>query len=144
MAERVNKAQAYEVHKGAWSRWRERRECDERVLGSSEFLHQALTRLSAEPLQARDHVDVSVARLCQRVAAYFDVSEREIASPSLRRQVLAPRAVLCHLAVCHHGVSLSGVGRRLSISRTSIARAVQRAPVVYTAHGCKPDDFLTG
>ena len=125
-------------------RGRERWGCDERVLGSSAFVHQALARLAAEPLRARDHVDVSVAHLCQRVAAYFDVSEREIASQSLRRQVLAARAVLCHLAVCHHGVSLSAVGRRLSISRTSIARAVQRAPVVYTEHGCKADDFLTG
>jgi hypothetical protein len=40
--------------------------------------------------------------------------------------------------------AISAVGRRLSISRTSIVRAVQRAPVVYTEHGCKPDDFLRG
>ncbi len=60
----------------------------------------------------------------------------------LTRREIAARAVLCHLSACHHGLSLSAVGRQLSISRPSVARAVERAPAVFAQHGCTPDDFL--
>jgi hypothetical protein len=75
-------------------------------------------------------------------AAFFDVTADEIASSSKRCCALAARAVLCHVAVCHHSISLSAVARHLAISRPSVARAVDRALAIYSEHGCSPDDFL--
>lgn len=46
-----------------------------------------------------DDATAKVARLCARVAEHFGVLPAEIASASVRRRVLAARAVLCHLAV---------------------------------------------
>jgi putative transposase len=124
------------------ARGRERWEYDERVLGSGEFVHAALARLSAEPLRPRAEPGVILAGLRERMAAFFEVSEREIASAGRRRHALAARAVLCDLAVCHHGFSLSAVARHLSISRPSVARAVERARAVYAEHGWAQQDFL--
>jgi len=118
------------------ARGRERWECDERVLGSSEFVHAALTRLSAEPVRPRPDSGGLLAGLRARVADAFEVTAGEIASPSRRRHALAARAFLCDLAVCHHGVPLSVVARALAISRPSVARAV------YAEHGCAQADFL--
>jgi hypothetical protein len=123
-------------------RGRERWESDERILGSGAFVRETLARLSDQPCVPCTDAAVVFAGLRQRVAATFGTSEREIASPSLRRPGLAARAVLCDLAVCHHGFSLSAVARRLSISRTSVARAIDRVAAVYTESGLTPTDFL--
>jgi putative transposase len=124
------------------ARGRERWAYDERVLGSSEFVHQALARLSAEPLRRREDPGAILTGLRERIAVAFVVSERELASGSRRRGALAARAVLCDLAVCHHGYSLSAVARHLSISRPSVARAVERARAVYAEYECAPEGFL--
>jgi hypothetical protein len=44
--------------------------------------------------------------------------------------------------VRHHGLSLSAVGRHLSVSKHSIARALERAAAVYVERDCLPVDFL--
>ena len=125
------------------ARGREHWRCDERVLGSGEFVDAALARLAAAPVRSQTAPSIVLAALCHRLASRFDVSAREIASPSQRRRVLAARALLCEVAVCHHGFSLSSVARHLGISRPSVARAVIRARAVHAEYGCTPADFLT-
>jgi REP element-mobilizing transposase RayT len=124
------------------SRGRECWEYDERVLGSSEFVHEILARLDVAPVQPSVSSEATLANLGARAAAFFDVTADEIASSSKRCRALAARAVLCHVAISHHSISLSAVARHLSISRPSVARAVDRAPAVYSEHGCSPEDFL--
>ena len=68
-------------------RGRERWAFDERVLGSSAFVLRTLTQLAAVPLQPPHNQTALLTHLRQRVAASFEVTEREIASPSLRRPV---------------------------------------------------------
>ena len=70
---------------------------------------------------------MGIRRLSGQVADRFDVTAAQIASPSLRRPVLAARAVVCHLAVCRLGFTLQTVARALGISKQSVLRAVDRA-----------------
>jgi putative transposase len=124
------------------TRGRERWAFDERVLGGSEFVAAVLHRVGAHvPPRVHDATDL-IERLCQQVAERFGVSCEEIGSRSLRREVLAARAVVSHLAVCHHGLSLTAVGRRLGVSKQSIARAIVRADSAYKARNLSPADFF--
>ena len=133
---------------GAWQlttplvRGRERWASDERILGSHGFVEGVLQRLDGQlPPVVRDAPAV-VGSLCERVGDRFGVSRGEIASASLRRDVLAARAVVSHLAVSHYGLSLSAVGRCLNISKQSIARAVARAESVYESRNYTPAEFI--
>jgi chromosomal replication initiation ATPase DnaA len=117
---------------------------DERILGSDDFVEGVLQRLDGTlPPIVRDARAV-VGRLCERVGERFGVSRGEIASASLRREVLTARAVVSHMAVSHYGLSLSAVGRCLNVSKQSIARGVARAASVYHSRNCGPAEFITG
>lgn len=113
---------------------------DERVLGSGEFVQAVLER-SRPP--APPHTDPAsvVAVLCERAAARFGVTAVQIASRSLRRPVLAARALVCHLAVTRWGFSLNAVGRSLGLSKQSVIRALDRAPAV-VAGIADPEDLF--
>ena len=125
------------------TRGRERWAFDERVLGGSDFVAAVLQRADAPaPCHVRNAPEL-IDRLCRRVAERFGVSSQEIASRSLRREVLAARAVVSHLAVCHHGLSLSAVGRCLGVSKQSIARAIVRAGSAYEGRNLSPTELLT-
>lgn len=123
-------------------RGRERWEYDERILGSSNFVHEALARLNLEPVRPPANPVATLAALCARAAAFFDVTERELASNSQRHPALAARAVVCDVAVSRHAYSLTALARHLSISRPSVARALERAAAVYAERNCSADDFL--
>jgi hypothetical protein len=85
-------------------RGRECWEYDERILGSSEFVHEALARLGNGPFQPPPNPEATLALLGARAAAFFDVTADEIASSSKRCCALAARGVLCHVAACHHSI----------------------------------------
>ncbi|MFN8640192.1 MAG: transposase [Candidatus Binatia bacterium] len=105
-------------------RGREKWAHDERILGSSEFVRSYLSESApAAPLAAPD----AITRLCQDLAARFDVSVGQIASRSLDRRVLAARAAVCHLAVRRLGLTTAAVARALGISKQSVMRAIDRA-----------------
>lgn len=127
---------------GSLKRGRERWAFDERVLGSSDFVDAVLQRIEARPLRRALSPGELIAPLCERVAKHLRVNPREIASRSLRREVLAARAVVSDLAVCHCGLSLAAVARCLGVSKQSIARAIVRAPEAYRAIRVSPDDLL--
>jgi REP element-mobilizing transposase RayT len=102
---------------------------DERVLGSSEFV-QAVLEISSRPSPPPADPSPLVAVLCERAAARFEVTAAQIASRSVRRPVLAARALVCHLAVTRFRLSLTAVGRCLGVSKQSVIRALDRAPAL--------------
>jgi putative transposase len=126
------------------ARGRERWACDERILGSSDFVDAVRRQIDDQPTRPTCASSAALDALCARTAARFGVERSEIGGASLRRDVLAARAVISHLAVRHHGMSLSAVGRHLALSKQSIARALERAAFVYRERGCTPADFLDG
>lgn len=123
-------------------RGRERWSFDERVLGGSDFVDTILNQLEVTRRQPPIDPSVLISQLCSRVSQRLGVTVAEIASPSLRREVLAARAMVSHLAVCHHGLSLSAVGRLLGVSKQSVTRAIGRADGAYEQYRLSPTDFL--
>jgi hypothetical protein len=87
---------------------------------------------------------MTLTALCQQVAARLCVTEREIATASLRREVLRAPAIVGHIAVRHRGLSLSAVARHLAVSRKSIARALLRGPAVLAERNWTEADFPLG
>ena len=126
----------------ALARGRERWAFDERILGSHDFVEGVLQRLDGKPPPPVRDATAVVGTLCERVGDRFRVSRGEIASASLRREVLAARAVVSHLAVTRYGLSLSAVGRCLNVSKQSIARALARAGSVYHSRHYAPAEFI--
>jgi putative transposase len=82
-------------------RGREKWACDERILGSNDFVREVLAKIHPEdPPCLPDHPAMTLTALCQQVALCFDVTEREIATASPRREVLRARAIVGHIGVC--------------------------------------------
>jgi putative transposase len=107
---------------------RERWASDERVLGSSEFVHQVLSD-SDGPAVAPSKPATVMQPLVDSVCERFCVSPGELAGRSLRPAVLDARAALSYAAVMQHGLSFTAVARQVGLSRRSISRAIQRAQI---------------
>src|SRR5512139_3714420 len=89
---------------------RERWAHDERVLGSSEFVHTLLSA-SDEPAVTASEPAAVIQPLVDSVCERFRVCPGELASRSLRPAVLDARAVLSYVAVMHHGLCFTAVAR---------------------------------
>lgn len=112
-------------------RGRERWAFDERILGGSEFVQTALHRSASDTiLPARPDSSALLADLTARVAAHCAVTVAEIAGPTLRRDVLAARALVSSVAVHRFGFTLTAVARHLGVSVMSIVRAIERAKLI--------------
>jgi len=121
---------------------RERWAFDERILGGSEFVEQALQRVQEQwPLPSNDGAE-TLDELCGRVANRMDLTQPEICSASLRQCVLDARAIISYLAVRHYGLSMTATARFLCVSRQSVTRALDRAQGACDRQGCTPADFL--
>ncbi len=103
---------------------------DERILGSTEFVVDVLGRLQEGELDTTGSSTVNgfaFHPLFERVAQYYGVSCEEIASRTVRRDILRARSLLCLLAVRHCGLTAAEVARKLGISANSVGRAIRRA-----------------
>ena len=110
------------------ARGRERWASDERMLGSGELVEGVLKRLEQPESPHASSIDdgATFERLLARVARYYDVSGAEIASRTLRPDILRARALVCYLAVRHCGLTIAEVARGLRISPRSVGRAIMR------------------
>ncbi len=126
-------------------RGRERWAYDERILGSSEFVREVLSKFQPDSLPLPPANPPAVlAALASQLARTQAVSEREIASASLRRAVVDARALLSCAAVRLHGLTLTAVARYLGLSVTSIARAVVRGQQLLDSGICSLNDLRLG
>ncbi len=134
---------------GGWQRvqqltaGRERWRFDERVLGSSAFVERVLATMPPAAGRAQPPAPHLVVQdLCARVGTRCGVAPAEICSASLRRPAVAARALVCHLAVSHYGLSLTATAMVLTISKQSVLRGVAAGEHVLAAAGWKLADLL--
>lgn len=116
---------------GTWDRLarlgagRERWRTDERILGSSAFVEQVLASAPPPlPGPPRPDAHAVVHQLCDAIGAHCQVAPAEIRSASLRRPAVAARALVCHLALTHYGLSLTATATALGVSKQSVLRGV--------------------
>jgi putative transposase len=123
-------------------RGRERWAFDERILGSSDFVRQVLAEQNQPGKHPAPDPGGVLSELCLRVPVHFKVGCAELRSESLRRPALDARAVACHLAVCHYGLSLTTVARHLGSSPFRVARGLHRAAIALATARFSPDEFV--
>jgi putative transposase len=110
------------------TRGRERWAGDERVLGTSTFVEQVITReLQSRRLSPAAADPALIASLCTDIARRWSVSSLEIASASRRHNVVLARALVSFVAVRRYGLSLTAVARGLHISKQTVFRGLALA-----------------
>jgi hypothetical protein len=107
----------------------EREKGDERILGSGDFVNEALMK-AGEDWEKGKEKKTLLAQLIRKVASHLDLKEESIFSASRRREISEARSIISYLAINDMGYSASEVGRFLSISRVNAGRGAARGQKV--------------
>ncbi len=120
---------------GGWSavkamrRSGDRELCDDRILGSGEFVARIIKEADAKtkrqlPVKAQNQkIDKLITRLCKKEK----VSIEELVSGSRRKAVSGVRASIAIGLVKNHGVALAEVARRVGVSTAAVSKIIKRA-----------------
>ena len=103
----------------------EREQGDERILGSGDFVREALSKAGQEWEKGKKK-KMPLEQLIGEVAFRLDLKEASIISVSRKREISEARGIICYLAVNDLGYSTSEVGRALSINRENAGRCAVR------------------
>ncbi|MBC8457066.1 MAG: hypothetical protein H8D67_03610, partial [Deltaproteobacteria bacterium] len=107
----------------------EREKGDERILGSGNFVNEALSK-AGELWGKGKKSRVSLPELIDKVASHLDLKTNSIISSSRRREVSMARAIISFLAVNDNGYSATEVAEALSIGRVSAGQSVYRGKIM--------------
>jgi len=103
----------------------EREKGDERILGSGDFVSEALRK--AGEIKKKDRSQrIPLAEVITKVGFCLDLKVKSILSSSRRKEVSEARSIISRLALEDMGYSASEVARALEISRVSVARCLKR------------------
>lgn len=111
----------------------EREKGDERILGSGDFVNEALMK-AGEDWEKGKEKKIPLAQLIRKVASHLDLKEKSIFSASRRREISEARSIISHLAINDMGYSASDVGLALSINRVNAGRRAARGQKVLDKH----------
>ena len=119
---------------GGWSAVRSMRQTglalksDERILGSSDFVSKVLTE--ANETMANKYVlaakGVGFDEVVAVVSNLMSVKPQALTGPAKERTIVKARCLLCYWAVSELGLSMTDVGRRLSIAVSTVSGAVRK------------------
>ena len=107
----------------------EREKGDARILGSGNFVTEALACAGEEWEDRRDK-EIPVSELIEKVACRLNMRPEVIWSSSRKKQITEARALVCHFAINNLTYSASEVARFLSISRVNAGRCAERGKKV--------------
>jgi len=97
---------------------------DERILGSSEFVKEAITdadEKAKETLRLKSKI-TDLSTLAKKICVGEEVEERELRSGQRKRSVVKSRRLFCQISVRHMGYSGADVARFLGITTSAVNR----------------------
>ncbi|NOR53382.1 MAG: hypothetical protein GQ536_04780, partial [Candidatus Aminicenantes bacterium] len=103
----------------------EREKGDERILGSGNFVNEALMK-AGEDWEKGKKRKIPLAQLIGKVASHLGLKEASIISSSRKRGISEARGIICYLAVNDMGYSVSEVAHALEVRRVSAGQCVTR------------------
>jgi len=103
----------------------EREKGDERILGSGNFVNEALMK-AGEDWEKGKKRKIPLAQLIGKVASHLGLKEASIISSSRKREISEARGIICYLAVNDMGYSVSEVTHALEVRRVSAGQCVTR------------------
>ncbi len=104
-------------------------EGDERILGSGDFVNEALRRAGIDG-EKRSGNKIPLSDLIEKIASQLDLKAEAIISSNRKREISDARAIISFLAVTGMGYSASEVGRSIGISWVNVGRCVERGAKV--------------
>jgi putative transposase len=111
--------------RGLLGRKREGREWgDERILGSGDFVSEALSK-AGEEWESQTGPRPPLEALIEAVAEIFEISSQQLKSRSRKRSIVDARSVFARIAVRNHGYKGTEVSQALSFSLPSVSRIVE-------------------
>jgi len=102
--------------------------CDDRILGSGEFVERIIKEAEAKikyqlPVKEHHHkIDKFIAQLCRSE----NISSAELKAGGRRKEVSGVRAQIAIGLVERHGVALAEVARRVGVSTSAISKILKR------------------
>jgi len=103
----------------------EREKGDARILGSGDFVNEALMK-AGEEWKKGEKKKMPLVQLIGKVGSHFDLKEASIISASRKGKISEARGIICYLAVNDLGYSASEVARALDLRRVSAGQCVTR------------------
>ena len=101
---------------------------DERILGSSEFVHAVLER-AEEDYESRTSATAKgwdLDYVLSEVSDYFDIEPESIKGTGKQRKVSLARSIVCFLAVDRLRMRGREVGRQLGMTPSAVSKALIR------------------
>jgi REP element-mobilizing transposase RayT len=124
---------------GLFGRRKEEREKgDERILGSGNFVNEALMK-AGEDWEKGKKRKIPLAQLIGKVASHLGLKEASIISSSRKRGISEARGIICYLAVNDMGYSVSEVAHALEVRRVSAGQCVTRGEKILL---CRETTFV--
>ncbi len=97
---------------------------DARILGSGNFVNEALSK-AGEEWESQKGPRPSLKALINTISEAFDLSSQQLKSRSRRKPIVDARSVLARVAVRNHGYKGIEVAEALSLSPSSVSRIVE-------------------
>ncbi len=102
----------------------EREKGDERILGSGDFVSEALSK-AGEEWESKAGPRPPLDALIKTISEAFSLSSQQLKSKSRRRLIVEARSVFARIAVRNHGYKGTEVAKVLSLSPPSVSRLVE-------------------
>ena len=97
---------------------------DARILGSGDFVNEALSK-AGEEWESQTGPRPSLKALINTVSEAFDLSSQQLKSRSRRKPIVDARSVLARVAVRNHSYKGIEIAEALSLSPSSVSRIVE-------------------
>jgi putative transposase len=110
---------------------------DERILGDSDFAEKVLGD-AAEEMEHRYRLKAEgydFDTVVKRVSDIFNMKVQRILTPGRQPDRVTARSVLAYWAVRELGMSVTSVGKQLSLSQSATSRAVERGEEIIAQRG---------
>ena len=111
----------------------EREKGDSRILGSGDFVNEALNK-AGEEWESQTGPRPPLEALMKAVTEAFDLSSQQLKSRSRRRPIVDARSVFARIAVRNHGYKGTEVAKALSLSPPSVSRLVENGENILDNH----------
>jgi REP element-mobilizing transposase RayT len=124
-------------------RERSQAEKDERILGDSRFVTEALLNEKEKSQRKRDMRPAparDLEALAQRASALFGLEPEEIRPPSKSPVPVKARSLFCFWAVSELGMSATSLAKKLGISQPAVSISVKRGAKLAGEMGLQPPE----
>jgi putative transposase len=102
---------------------------DERILGSGDFVTEALQK-AGQSCESRSGDRAPLETLADTVSKAFGVSAEQLKSGSRRRTIVQARSVLAWIAVRLHGYNGVEIAEAFSLSSPTVSRIIEKGEII--------------